>query len=150
MSKPISIKLSEQEESFLKKVAIDNELFKNNDEPSLSKSLKFLLKKFMKSENNSHQNNQMNNVERLLEEIHLAIPHLIFNSNFNAHFNNLQLSKDNISKEKIDQFKLSTLENTKKMCGQFQQYDYKNINYTMNNKQMKIAPINDESNQWTY
>jgi hypothetical protein len=144
MSNQISLKLTDDQESFLNKIAVENKLMKNNNEPSESKALKFLLDEFIKSaKDNLDQSDSMSRIERMIEEINITIPHLVYSTLISA-----QSSIYNLSDDVISQIKDASVKQSSKICGQIQEEKYEHVYISNDNKQMKTIPIEQDKNKW--
>ena len=150
MNSHINLKLSEEQVSFLEKIAIKNKLLKNKNEPSVSKALKFLLDNYIKNNNDlaMKKNKKLDNMERMLEQIHVMIPHILYHARYNSSYCHAALKQSKISEVSMLEFSGRVIKNVYQICGDFQSYNYQNLYLSSDNKNMKTIPIEEGENKW--
>ncbi|MGJ3494536.1 hypothetical protein ACR9PT_08145 [Piscirickettsia salmonis] len=149
MGNHITLRTTEGEDSYLRKVAVENNLYKANGEPSTPKALKFLLSSSMKNrlndseKSNDLDHNSIKHIERLVEQMSASIPHLALNTFVSAQhaFNSLS---DDIS----DNIQEEASKYLRETIGQFQDNNYNNIYISYNHRNMKTLPVDKEKNKW--
>jgi hypothetical protein len=147
MTTHISVRVSDEELDYLKKVAYENELFKNDNDPSESKGLKHLLKQLIIDEKHKSGNEnspELQHLIKLTEQINVILPHLFHNSKV-ASMCLLGMIKDSSTAEKVYKDSLQTTVN---VCGQIQDSEYKKLFVAADKNNMKTIPIEKERNQW--
>lgn len=146
----VGIRLSDSEMTFLEKIAIEHQLYKKNNEPSLGMAIKHILKEKI-THNNVDINNKSNvnddkiqRILKMIEQINIMIPHLVHASQISTKCLLGKINDTEIAK-KI--FALS-LDETVKKCGQIQGEEYENIDVSNDKNNMKTIPIEENKNQW--
>ncbi|ALA26661.1 hypothetical protein [Piscirickettsia salmonis] len=146
MAQHINIKLTEEEESYLKKIALDNQFYKNSGELSEGKAVKYLISKAIKSGEESvesEEENSQKNIEKMLEQVCITLPHILQSSYISAQSSLLQLST-----EKSQSIRKNSLTYLAGTCGQIQDLDCKNNYISYNDRAMKTIPIDEDKNEW--
>lgn len=143
----VDLRLKEDEITFLEKVAKDNSLYKANNEPSLAKSLRFILQEYMS--NNSGKNDYRQAILSMIEQINIAIPHLYYNARLASSYAYSALkSNPKISDEELNIFVKNTIDDTVKSCGQIQNNEYETLYTSHDHNNIKTIPIDKDKNQW--
>ncbi|ALB24394.1 hypothetical protein Psal006b_03568 (plasmid) [Piscirickettsia salmonis] len=146
MAQHINIKLTEEEENFLKKIALDNQFYKKSGELSEGKALKYLISKAINSDEELVENEEDNshkNIEKMLEQVCITLPHILQSSYISA-----QSSLSQLSTEKGQTIRNNSLAYLAVTCGQIQDLDCKNNYVSYNDRAMKTIPIDEDKNKW--
>ena len=149
MGNHITLRATEDEESYLKKIAVENDFYKSSGEPSTARALKFLLTSTMKNglkndkKSEKLESESIKHIEKLVEQINASIPHLALNTFVSAQhaFNSLS---DNIS----DDIQIEASKYLRETVGQFQDNNYNNTFISYNHRNMKTLPVKKERSKW--
>lgn len=134
----LSIRVEKKESDYLNKIAERNNI-------SIGKALKKVLEWCSINEVDLSKSHSVfdEDVRKMIEHIHVSIPNLMYLSRMNTLF-----SGDNISKEKTEEFKKTSLDYINNTCGDFQHVTYNNIRVSINPFGMKQVPCDKDSTLW--
>ena len=143
----ITIRVNDTEKRLLEKLAIENNLYKKNNEPSLGLALKSLIKNKLNQESNGVNSldiaEDINKIKKLSEQINAVIPQLFFNSSFASN-----AIVSSLSNEKYDSVYKNTIEKSSQVVGQLQENKYEEVYPAKDKKNMTILPIEEYKNKW--
>ena len=144
MSQHINLKVTKKQSDFLKKVAMEQDLMKHEDQPSEAKALKYLLDKWIYEEESAAINSdEKTKIQELLEQINILMPQLVFYGLINA-----KLSASEMNSDTYQQLREIALKETAKVCGHIQKQEYKHLYVANDSKNMKTIPIEEHENKW--
>jgi hypothetical protein len=142
----ISVRFNDEELEYLTQRAKKNKILKSNKTPSIGLAIKRIIRDEMtnKLEQNDDISNKISYLETLVEQINVAIPHLVYNTNFTHQF----AAKNMESKVEFCKIKEKSLSFTNEICGKIQEQKYKNIYISKDKNGMSIMPIEDDESAW--
>lgn len=126
----ISIKTDPKELEYLARTAEKNSLFSGEkNQISLGKALKKLLKWCAYHDIDIEGSHDVfdKDMRKMIEQIHVSIPNIMYLSRMSTLF-----SGEEISKEKLEQYKKTSLEYINNTCGSFQDVTYNTLRVTIN------------------
>ena len=142
----ISTRLNQKESDYLTKIAIENQLFKGESKDiSTGKAMRDVVKWCQQNNVDIRKNmDSMNNeMQKMIEQIHVAIPNIMYLSRLNILFN-----ANSMEGEEISSHVNKTLEYLNDTCGGFQNVNYNEIHFSVNELGIKQAPIDKEKSSW--
>ncbi len=142
----VAIRLNENELDYLKKIAKENKIYKKENDISIGKTIKELIRwcALNKISFSQNPNNLMSdNLVKMIEQIHVSIPHLLYL----LRFQTLSSFEDS-SDEKIKKYRYQSVDYVNKTCGDFQNINYNTIRFSMNDIGFKTIPSDKEKTQW--
>ena len=144
----ISTRFSEKELDYLSRIARDNKITKGtSNELSLGKAVKEIIKwcQRNKIDINESSNAMDSDIKKMIEQIHVTLPNLMYLTRLQ-----LLLKSDEIPDEEVSKCVKKTLEYLEQSCGDFQNINYNEIRFSMNEFGIKQIPINEDKSLWKY
>ena len=142
----VSTRLSSKELDYLAQIASDNEMYKGKSKDvSLGKALYELVRWCYLNKVDINQNNSAMNddVKKMIEQIHIAIPNLMYLSRLQT----VLASKD-IPDETLKNSRHQTVDYLNKTCGDFQNVQYNQVRFSMNDIGLKSTPTDKDKTLW--
>jgi hypothetical protein len=82
-------------------------------------------------------------IKKMVEQIHIAIPNLLYLSRMQ-----LLINSKSIPDTELETFVKKTIDYLNSVCGDFQNVNYNEIRFSMNDLGIKKTPIDKEKSQW--
>lgn len=142
----LSTRLSETELEYLSTIASDNKLFiGTSKKTSLGKAMKELVKWCHVNNIDISKSPQSLNDEtkKMIEQIHVSIPNLMYLARMQT-----LLASDTIPDEKISRCRQQTVDYINNTCGDFQNVNYSEVRFSMNDIGLKQTPIDKDKTLW--
>lgn len=142
----ISTRLTQKEMDYLTKVAIENKIFKGTSKDvSHGKAMKEIIKwcQHHDVDINKRQQSVDDNIKKMIEQIHISIPNLMYLSRLQ-----LLLNSQSIPDEEQSICVKKTMDYLNSACGDFQNINYNEIRFSMNDLGIKQIPIDKEKSLW--
>ncbi|HHF7349642.1 TPA: hypothetical protein ACPSKE_002852 [Legionella feeleii] len=141
----VSVRLSEEDLSYLESLANNKILFPRNKKNSSGKTLKALIQ--WCRENDFEPTNTPLNLpddsKKMLEQIHVTLPHLLYLTRLH-----ILMDSRNISDEVVANSKQQAVDYLNKVCGDLQNMLYTEIQWSTNDVGLKQIPIEADLSQW--
>lgn len=142
----ISTRLTPKEMDYLTKIAIENKIFKaDSKDVSHGKAMKELVK-WCQSNNvdiNKQQRSMDDDIKKMIEQIHISIPNLLYLTRLQ-----LLLNSASIPDEELSKFVKKTIDYLNSACGDFQNINYNEVRFSMNDLGIKQTPIDKDKSLW--
>lgn len=151
MASKKSIYLSDENIARLESVAATYSLYDKHNQLDILSAMRYVIEHFELAKNANKTENieaKISKIETMLEQIHVAIPHIVYQTRYALRYCNAAMNSNQISSEIMNEFKINTVNDTVKICGDYQQYQYQNLFVSCDNKNMKTIPIEEDKNQW--
>jgi len=142
----ISTRLSEKEMDYLTRIATENKIYKGTSkEVSHGKAMKELVKWCLNNDVNinNKQRSMDDDIKKMIEQIHISIPNLLYLTRMQ-----LLLNSESIPDEELSRCVKKTIDYLNSACGDFQNINYNEIRFTMNDLGIKQTPIEKEKSLW--
>ncbi len=142
----LSTRLSPSEIDYLSNVASKNKIYKGGaDELSLGKAMREIIRWCHLNNIDINKKNASINDEvvKMIEHIHVAIPNLMYLARMQAI-----LASDGITEEKIMYGRRQTMDYLNNTCGDFQNTNYTQIRFLINNIGLKLTPSDKDNTSW--
>lgn len=142
----VATRFSPKELEYLSKIASSHHLYKSNEtELSLGKALRELVRWCLLNDIDINKKTKSidDDLVKMIEHIHIALPHLMYLSRLQT----LMVS-DGISDEKILGGKRQSIDYLNKVCGDFQNVQYTQVHFSMNDFHLKTTPSDKDKTVW--
>lgn len=142
----VAVRLSSKEMEYLGEIAHTNKIHKGEtSELSIGKALKELIKwcRLNQIDINEKKENLSDELHKMIEQIHIAVPNLMYLARLQT-----LLSSDGISDEKIIRSRQQTVDYLNNVCGDFQNVQYNQVRFSINDIGLKSTPIDKEKSLW--
>ena len=142
----LSTRLSPSEIEYLSNIASKNKIYKGGtDELSLGKAMRDIVRwcHLNNIDINKKGAGINDEVVKMIEHIHVAIPNLMYLARMQAI-----LASDGVSDEKIIHGRRQTMDYLNNTCGDFQNTNYTQIRFSINNIGLKLAPSDKDKTSW--
>ena len=143
----ISTRLGQKEIDYLTRIAVENKIYKGSDSKEIShgKAMKELIKWCQDNEVNINKKPKSmdDDIKKMIEQIHVAIPNLLYLSRLQ-----LLLNSKSIPDPELETCVKKTVDYLNTVCGDFQNINYNEIRFSMNDLGIKQIPIDKEKSQW--
>ena len=143
----ISARLSPKELEYLSKIAFENKIYKGSSEDlSLGKAMHELIRWCHLNQVDINKKHDNMNVEltKMIEQIHVAIPNLMYLARLQT-----VLTSDGMPDEKIIHGRRQTVEYLNKSCGDFQNIQYTQVRFSMNDIGLKVIHADKNKTRWS-
>ena len=131
---------------YLTKISLENKIFKGDTkEVSHGKAMKELVKWCQRNniDINKNQRSMDDDIKKMIEQIHISIPNLLYLTRLQ-----LLLNSASIPDEELSICVKKTMDYLNSACGDFQNINYNEIRFSMNDLGIKQVPIDKEKSLW--
>lgn len=142
----VAARLSQKEIEYLSQIASENRIYKGGtEEPSLGKAMHALIRwcHLNQIDINKKTSGIDSELVKMIEHIHIAIPNLMYLARLQAI-----ISNDGISEETIMNGRRLTVDYLNKTCGDFQNTQYTQVRFSMNDMGLKLLPSEKDKTLW--
>ena len=142
----VATRLSPKELDYVSRIASENKLYKGNSkELSLGKAMHELIRwcHINQVDINKNQNGLSGELAKMIEHIHIAIPNLMYLARLQT-----VLTSDGVPEEKLINGRRQTVDYLNRSCGDFQNVQYTQVRFSINDIGLKFTPVDKEKTLW--